>query len=1609
MPQHKALLIGASEYDDPSIGHLPFVRDDLQKLREVLISRGFQQADILESRRGITQNTVRGPVQRFLHDAGRGDTLLILLSGHGIHFEGKDYLVPEDATSDARPFIDSCIEIGWHKEIEASPAEHVVFLIDACREGMVLDSKAVPGTRPWRPPEIIGTLRRKVAYVHACAKPQVALFVRESDVLRPGSDVGTQEGESFSIFSRAVSDVITDDPHALGLRDFAQQVQERVNAFHRAYGKANAPQQVKVTCETDAGGGDFPWLPGIDRRAEIHAWVRGVGKHPVWHHTPEGPAREILQQICGALAGRLATAYEKAASTLGDDPWHDRELAARAHERLGFLVGRADGVQLSPTEAALTLLFPLITQAFWAQEAAQRLGVLTLTPDPTAAGPDRTRFHKFAQGFPRIKRRMLALEHKRTADGSKTATHVKVADDSTRHIQWWLFHRWLIQQPELYTAERLKALLGDVTSNGEHPRWVSDALSGERLMRLLREHRTAPFTMRRSTMDPLLHGSRSQQEDREIIAASGGYEQEVRPPLVAALLKASYAMAVDPVDLPEIVVEHIGVRDSVDLEALRTTVQRSDWRVSGLGRSLNAVCTHPAVQVALREHAARVDLLLRDINCGDSSVLAPLSMLPPYADGSRVRLDGSTPDQLSDGIRFQLAEDRVQELLMGEELYGDSELAVRELYQNALDAVRYRNCRTEYLRRTGRQADPLDGFIEFVQGVHPDGRPYLRCRDNGIGMGITELSTVFSQGGARFVDLPEYIEEQAAWAELPGPKLELHPNSRFGIGVLSYFMLADEIVVRTCRLDREGRPGPLLQVAIAGPGNFFRVDELGPGREADVGTTVELLLSQERRSVSCVDALQKVLWMAPYRTVAKHGAREHHWAPGELSPSSLERSRTYRRFAENFGTDCVPSGDPDLWWINGNGVTLADGLFAESGRLAHDRPLYGVVFNLHGEQAPELTVDRKSLRGYDTDHVTERMTAAAASLTLPGLKLLNADWLEGASRWSVAFSDCVAEHARLADLPWQLHDGFSAPFSEVGFFPPDADLLPLVTGNYTEIEQKWSAPFISMLPLPVLRWRLRTLYRAGLGGQVSFPDSDAADALCARPSDLTLLTTGFPRFPNWSYALSRWLKGPQASGFIGMSPASEALVNSGLKSLGMLFSWRDPAQPVGTADVFELSSRAQRPPAEVAERLNSLGYRTDPLSGCATAQCSDLPLLRPLGDLSKWLAPGATLSAAQICVSAMQASCSTAQAAERLTDLGFKAPAEYPVRTHWSEEELNVIKNLWASYDTQPSSDAAVRICTAQLTAVAHATSRTVRYVADFLGQLGFLMPSDTSELPKLTDDDRSLLTRDLQIRVDQEIPLHYVIATSRRLSLPAHTIAARLHELGYTVPDVPDAEHLPSREDIAFLAADPEPTGLRQPVSLQRVVHMAHGAKVSLAEAAARLTSLGHHFDFVVGVLSRFRKQDTEALVFGDHPRPEDFGPVSLVALQAIALHTGQWPHTDDLTASLTDLGFTVEPVTEEWTEERRLEQVLLTALHSPADLPPPVVFATSRVSLVTLTTVALETGMSLREVALKATGLGIHHEAETWFTPAPQTEQPAPSAAATPTPSAAAPPPGS
>ncbi|MGN7999477.1 HD domain-containing protein [Sphingomonas sp. 22176] len=180
--------------------------------------------------------------------------------------------------------------------------------------------------------------------------------------------------------------------------------------------------------------------------------------------------------------------------------------------------------------------------------------------------------------------------------------------------------------------------------------------------------------------------------------------------------------------------------------------------------------------------------------------------------------------------------------LSGTALYESNLSAVRELIQNALDAVR------EQIAYTRLQfTDPMEpNAIQSLANLHhvtvsltKDGdRIFLKCEDNGTGMtrAIIERHLLISGSGIRGESrrLERAAQERGFAVERTG---------RFGIGVLSYFMLADSLSISTRRSQEAGDPDVASwQFTISGVDGF---GELTSDSRSSRGTSVTLELKPE--------------------------------------------------------------------------------------------------------------------------------------------------------------------------------------------------------------------------------------------------------------------------------------------------------------------------------------------------------------------------------------------------------------------------------------------------------------------------------------------------------------------------------------------------------------------------------------------------------------------------------------------------------------------------------------------------------------------------------------------------------------------------------------------
>ncbi|MGD8193931.1 hypothetical protein ACEXQB_005470 [Herbiconiux sp. P18] len=433
------------------------------------------------------------------------------------------------------------------------------------------------------------------------------------------------------------------------------------------------------------------------------------------------------------------------------------------------------------------------------------------------------------------------------------------------------------------------------------------------------------------------------------------------------------------------------------------------------------------------------------------------------------------PRIVASGLRFNLAEDRIRDFLMGENLYGDPSLAIREAYQNALDAVRLRAARREYLRLPALPASPEVPEIEFIQGIDARGRAYIDCVDRGAGMGVEELTLAFCQAGVRAADLYARAAEAAAFASAD-PPVELFQNSRFGIGVMSYFMIADEVTVSTARLDPDGSIGNVLSMHVSGPESTFDAHDLGPAESP--GTRVRLWLKPSA-SVSAVSTLRDLVITCPvHLRAADQRGLEHRWAPDELNHASSA-------VAVPLPQDVSVGVPGTLWWTRDShaGAILADGIW--SGQL-----LTGMIVNLHGRHAPTLTADRRTIVSIDW-----ALIEGLAVGMCP--QAVETSWhLVGDPKW---LTSIVMRFPRLADA--LLAD--AARRSDRFITLKGRDTSISVSG-YLPGDEKRS---LGGAPAWETDWRLARHRAAGLFDRVGLAPASSCTPEPALPSDSILLGT----------------------------------------------------------------------------------------------------------------------------------------------------------------------------------------------------------------------------------------------------------------------------------------------------------------------------------------------------------------------------------------------------------------------------------------------------------------------------------------------------------------------
>lgn len=106
-----------------------------------------------ETEQGISRSTLRTLILETCRAAAEAETLIVYFSGHGGPFNGKDYLIPSDANlSDPEYIVEDLLPV----DVIATAArdcraETILFVVDACREGVKRTPAGISTKLPAKP------------------------------------------------------------------------------------------------------------------------------------------------------------------------------------------------------------------------------------------------------------------------------------------------------------------------------------------------------------------------------------------------------------------------------------------------------------------------------------------------------------------------------------------------------------------------------------------------------------------------------------------------------------------------------------------------------------------------------------------------------------------------------------------------------------------------------------------------------------------------------------------------------------------------------------------------------------------------------------------------------------------------------------------------------------------------------------------------------------------------------------------------------------------------------------------------------------------------------------------------------------------------------------------------------------------------------------------------------------------------------------------------------------------------------------------------------------------------------------------------------------------
>lgn len=311
-------------------------------------------------------------------------------------------------------------------------------------------------------------------------------------------------------------------------------------------------------------------------------------------------------------------------------------------------------------------------------------------------------------------------------------------------------------------------------------------------------------------------------------------------PLVAVILRLADVLDFDAKRTPSVLFSHLAVKHPVSLREWNKHRAIESWLISNTEIQFHAKCTHPAIEASIHAFCNIIDFelsacnnIISSVNDFHRGVHRDISLKIPFkVDRTKITTKKDVygkPLYLYKDTQFNLSKSQVIDLLMGTKLYGDPEVALRELIQNSIDACLLRKALEV---RWGNYYIP-EIKIKYKKENNQD---VLEVIDNGTGMDQDIIDRYYSRVGSSFYKSSDFYELKAE------SKADFNPTSRFGIGILSCFMVSDTLSVDTRRIYGPHDSSEPISLTVEGQESIFLIKQ---GERKTPGTSTKLILRKK--------------------------------------------------------------------------------------------------------------------------------------------------------------------------------------------------------------------------------------------------------------------------------------------------------------------------------------------------------------------------------------------------------------------------------------------------------------------------------------------------------------------------------------------------------------------------------------------------------------------------------------------------------------------------------------------------------------------------------------------------------------------------------------------